>query len=115
MTAPEVLEVSVTTPDRALAEHIAAVLVGEGLAACVQVAGPIASTYRWQGAVERAEEWALRAKTTRAQLEALAARVAALHPYDLPEVLAFAAVGGGAAYLDWVRRSVAPTSLEPES
>ena len=115
MTAPDVLEVAVTTPDRALAEQIAAVLVGEGLAACVQVTGPIASTWRWQGAVERAEEWGLRAKTTRAQLDALAARVAALHPYDLPEVLAFPAVGGSAAYLDWVRRSVTPIPTEPAS
>lgn len=101
----EVVEVTVTTPDRALAERLAEVLVGERLAACVQVGGPVASVYRWEGRVERAEEWTCRAKTTRDALPALEHRVRAIHPHRLPEILAIP-VSGAAGYLDWVRAEV---------
>ena len=80
----EVVEVAVTAPDRALAERLAETLVTERFAACVQVGGPVTSVYRWRGQVERAEEWVCRAKTTRDALPALARRVRALHPYELP-------------------------------
>lgn len=58
-----VLQVTTTVPTREVADRIAQVLVGERLAACVQVQGPIASTYRWEGAVEQAVEWRWRAGT----------------------------------------------------
>ncbi len=103
----EVVEVAVTAPDRALAERLAEVLVTERLAACAQVGGPVASVYRWRGQVERAEEWVCRLKTTRDALPALARRVRALHPYELPEMLA-TPVTGDAGYLDWVRAEVSP-------
>ena len=113
MPAAEVLEVAVSTPDRALAERLAAVLVAERLAACAQVSGPVASTYRWQGTVEQAQEWTCRAKTTAARLDALVARVVALHPYDTPEVLALRAAGGHPSYLAWVHEAVNPEPTEP--
>jgi periplasmic divalent cation tolerance protein len=105
----EVVEVAVTAPDRALAERLAEALVTERLAACVQVGGPVASVYRWRGRVERAEEWVCRAKTTRAALPALERRVRALHPYEVPEMLAIP-VTGDAGYLAWVRAEVSPPS-----
>ena len=101
----DVLEVAVTAPDRAMAERLAEMLVADRLAACVQVGGPILSIYRWRGATERAEEWTCRAKTTRERLPALESRVRALHPHELPEILAVP-VGGAAAYLAWVRAEV---------
>ena len=103
----EVVEVAVTAPDRALASQLAEALVAERLAACAQVGGPVASVYRWQGRVERADEWVCRAKTTRAALPALERRVRSLHPYELPEILA-TPVTGPAAYLAWVRAEVVP-------
>lgn len=98
---------AITAPDRALAGRLAEALVAERLAACVQVGGPVASIYRWQGAVEHAREWVCRAKTTRAALPALVRRVRALHPYELPEILE-SPVTGDARYLDWVRAEVRP-------
>ena len=68
-------QVTTTVATQADAERIAAALVEERLAACVQVAGPIISTYRWQGAVERATEWYCHCKTTRARYPALEARL----------------------------------------
>ena len=91
-----------TCPDAASAERLAGALVGERLAACVQVLPGVRSVYRWQGAVERADEVLLLVKTTRERLDALAARVRALHPYELPELVAVEAAGGLPDYLAWV-------------
>ncbi|MGH7525735.1 MAG: divalent-cation tolerance protein CutA, partial [Gemmatimonadales bacterium] len=94
-------QVTTTLPDRALAERVATVLVGERLAACAQVLGPVASTYRWAGAVETASEWYCHLKTTAARLPALRARIRELHPYDVPEIIAIPILEGEPAYLRW--------------
>ncbi|HSR65662.1 MAG TPA: divalent-cation tolerance protein CutA [Xanthomonadaceae bacterium] len=91
-----------TCPDADSAARLAETLVDERLAACVQVLPGVRSVYRWQGAVERADEVLLLIKTTHARLDALAERVRALHPYELPELVAVEAAGGLPAYLDWV-------------
>jgi periplasmic divalent cation tolerance protein len=91
-----------TCPDLATAERLAEALVGERLAACVNVLPGLRSVYRWQCTVERADEVLLLIKTTRGRLDALVARVQALHPYELPELLAVEVAGGLPAYLDWV-------------
>ena len=90
-------------PDADTAQHIADVLVEERLAACVNVLPGMASTYRWQGKVEHANEVLLIAKTVRHRLGALQARIVALHPYELPEVVAVEAAALP-AYLDWIAR-----------
>ena len=91
-----------TCPDAATAQRIADALVEERLAACVNVLPGLRSVYRWQGVVERADEVLLLAKTMSGRLDALTARLTALHPYELPEVVAVEVAGGLAAYLDWV-------------
>ena len=91
-----------TCPDTASAERIADALVGERLAACVNLLPAVTSVYRWRGQVERASEIQLLIKTTADRLEALGTRVAELHPYELPELIAVEARAGLPAYLDWV-------------
>ena len=91
-----------TCPDAACADTIATALVEERLAACVNQLPGLQSVYRWEGKVERAEEVLLLIKTTRDRLPALTARVQALHPYELPELIAVEAAGGLAPYLAWV-------------
>lgn len=98
----DVLVCLCTCPDRATGQRIAEALVGEQLAACVNLLPGIHSVYRWHGAVEHADEVLLLAKTTRARMDALQARLLELHPYELPELLAVEAAGGLPAYLDWV-------------
>jgi len=98
----DVLACYCTCPDLASAERLAEALVGERLAACVNVLPGLRSIYRWRGTVERADEVLLLIKTTRERLDALAARVQALHPYELPELLAVEAAGGLPDYLAWV-------------
>jgi periplasmic divalent cation tolerance protein len=101
------VQVTTTLPDRAAADRLAAIVVAERLAACAQVAGPIQSTYRWQGSVETAAEWYCHLKTTEPRIPALVARIAELHPYDVPEVVAVLIADGNPAYLNWIRESVA--------
>lgn len=98
----DVLVCLCTCPDRVIGQRIAEALVGENLAACVNILPGVHSVYRWHGAVEHADEVLLLAKTTRARMDALQARLLELHPYELPELLAVEAVGGLPAYLDWV-------------
>jgi len=83
------------------ARQLARGLVEQGLAACVQVSAPVASVYRWRGAVEEAREWVLAAKTPRARLDAALAWLAREHPYELPE-LVWWEIEASAEYRDWV-------------
>jgi len=92
-----------TCPNAESAQHLAQALVGESLAACVNRIPGVQSTYRWDGAVSTDSEELLLIKTTAARFEALKARVLALHPYELPELIAVPVERGHAAYLDWVR------------
>jgi periplasmic divalent cation tolerance protein len=98
----DVRVVLVTVPSRDAGEAMAEALVGEQLAACVNIIGPIRSIYRWQGEICRDDEQLLLIKTTTDRFAALAARVRALHTYDNPEVIALPVEQGAAAYLDWV-------------
>ena len=98
----DVLVCLCTCPDRASGQRIAEALVGEGLAACVNLLPGVHSVYRWHGGVEQADEVLLLAKTTRDRMDPLQARLLELHPYELPELLAVEAAGGLPAYLDWV-------------
>jgi periplasmic divalent cation tolerance protein len=102
-----VVLVLITVPADADAAGLARTLVEDHLAACVSVGGEIRSIYRWQGAVEEATERQLYIKTTAATLDALRARMAQLHPYDVPEWLVLPALETGDAYLDWVRQATA--------
>lgn len=95
-----------TLPNREQGEHLAGTLVEERLAACVNVLGPVASIYRWEGKVARDEEVLLFIKTTAAGVAPLQTRVLELHPYDTPEFLAFEVGAGSVGYLAWVADSV---------
>ncbi len=95
-------------PDDATAAAIAHALVEARLAACVNILPAVRSVYRWQGKVEDAGETLLLAKTTQARLPALRERILALHPYELPEVIAVEVAAGLPAYLDWIAAETAP-------
>ncbi len=102
----ECCQVTTTVDAREVADRLAAQMVEERLAACAQVQGPIASVYRWQGAVERATEWYCRFKTTRERVPELEDRLRALHPYEVPEIIAVPIVSGDPAYLAWIEEGV---------
>jgi len=94
--------VLVTAPDADTAARIARTLVEEKLAACGNVLPGVRSIYRWQGNVEEAQETLLVLKTARARFKEIVDRVRALHPYEVPEVVAVPIEAGFDGYLDWV-------------
>jgi periplasmic divalent cation tolerance protein len=104
----EALLVLTNCPDPSSADRIALALVENGLAACVNRLAPAESVYRWQGAVERATEHPLLIKTTRERYGDLEQAIRALHPYDVPEIIAVPIVAGLAAYLRWIGKVTQP-------
>jgi len=88
------------------AEKFASQLVEERLVACVSILPAMRSIYRWDGAVERADERQLLLKTSSTQLAALEARIRVLHPYDVPEFMVIPITDGSADYLTWLAASL---------
>jgi periplasmic divalent cation tolerance protein len=97
-----------TTGSKEEAQKIASALVGQQLAACVNVIGPISSTYRWQGKVENAEEFLLIIKTMADACARVADKIRALHSYELPEIVQLAIADGSPEYLKWIEASIKP-------
>ncbi len=89
-------------PDESTALDIARVLVQEGLAACVNRLAPVTSIYQWEGQICEQSEQLLLIKTTPARYEALEMRLKALHPYEIPEIIAIPVVTGSSQYLAWL-------------
>ncbi len=106
----EYIQVITTTQRREDAQKIAERLVAERLAACVQVVGPVTSTYRWKGQIETAQEWQCWIKTRQGLFAALAEAIRQVHPYEVPEILALPVLAGAASYLAWLDGEVRSTS-----
>src|SRR5246127_5585626 len=96
------LQVQTTTDSRAEAMDLARAAVEARVAACGQVAGPIASTYWWNDEIERAEEWFVFFKLPADRYQELAAFLVEKHSYDEPEILATAFVAGSTSFLTWI-------------
>ena len=107
----DALVVLTNLPDAASAQALASRLVELRLAACVNILAPCRSVYRWQGAVEDAEEVPLLIKTTAERYAALEAEIRNRHPYELPEIVAVPLVRGLPAYLEWVAAETTPASV----
>lgn len=98
----EVIIVLTNLPDREAALKLAQELIARRLAACVNVLAPCASVYRWKGEVETAAEVPVLIKTRVERYAEVEAAIRALHPYELPEIIAVPAVLGLEEYLQWV-------------
>ncbi len=102
----DTIVVLVTTPSAEKAAEIARTLVEEKLAACGNILPAIRSIYLWQGKVQDDEEALLVLKAPRKRFEELRDRVLALHPYQVPEVIALPIEAGNEAYIDWIVQSM---------
>jgi periplasmic divalent cation tolerance protein len=102
------LQVQTTTDSRAEAMELARDAVAARLAACAQVAGPIASVYWWEDGIERAEEWLVMLKLPADRYQPLADFLAERHSYDEPEIVATPIVTGSPAYLSWIEEETRP-------
>ena len=95
-----------TAPSEEEARKIARALVGERLAACVNIIPKVESIYRWQDKVEEAREYLLLIKTTESAFALLQEKLKQLHSYELPECVALAMTAGSPSYLKWIDDSV---------
>jgi periplasmic divalent cation tolerance protein len=98
----EFIDILITCPDRQTAETIARMCVDERLAACANIGGAITSVYRWKGAIEEADEIPLFLKTRAGLFKKVCARVKALHPYDVPCIVATDLAQVEADYAAWL-------------
>ena len=96
------IQISTTTDTKEQAQKIARHLVEQKLAACVQIAGPIESTYRWKGKVETANEWMCLIKTRASLFGKVETAIKQLHPYETPEIIAVPIIKGSSEYLRWL-------------
>jgi len=96
------IQISTTTETREQARKIARHLVEQKLAACVQISGPMESTYRWKGNVETANEWLCVIKTRPSLFKKVEAAIKKLHPYETPEIIAVPITKGSREYLNWL-------------
>lgn len=95
--------VLITVPSEQVGEQIANALLEGELAACVNMVAPIRSLYTWEGVINDDEEILLIVKS-RAELfeDRLVPAVQAVHPYDVPEIIALPILMGSKSYLDWI-------------
>lgn len=105
-TMSDLIAIQTTTGTRHDAQRIAAALVDQRLAACVQVGGPIESVYRWDGQQQTSEEWLVTIKTTADKFADVERLVLSLHPYEQPELIALPVKYANAGYARWVRESL---------
>lgn len=97
------LTVFITAPDKESGKRVARHLLEKRLAACVNIT-PVSSMYWWEGKLEESDEVLLIAKTTTDKLEELVKEAKAVHPYQVPEIIAVPIVGGYKEYLGWVEK-----------
>lgn len=91
-----------TYPSVVEAEKAGTALVNERLAACINILPGMVSVYRWQGALERAEETVMIIKTRASLAEAVRASVKATHPYDTPAILVLPIESVDERYFAWI-------------
>lgn len=102
----EEIVVYITAPNEEEAAVIAKTLVGEKLAACVNIVKGLRSIYRWKDAIEDDTEVLMIAKTQKGLFGSLSAKVRELHSYTVPEIIALPIIEGSEDYLKWLNTSV---------
>ncbi|BAZ46683.1 divalent cation tolerance protein [Chondrocystis sp. NIES-4102] len=97
--------VLVTVNSYLQAENIARNLLGDKLAACINIF-PVTSLYIWEGEMNKDEEYQLIIKTNINQFDKLVERIKTLHTYEVPEIIALPIIAGSQSYLNWLQTSL---------
>jgi periplasmic divalent cation tolerance protein len=108
--ADDVVQIYVTHPDRQALGRLVDRLVGSHAIASANIAGPLASTYFWDGRTEHAEEWSAFMKTARTRVDEVVAAIGEVHPYEVPAIIVSRIDGGFAPYLEWIRQTTRDSS-----
>ena len=100
------IQVFTTVEKKEDAEKIARTLIEKRLAACIQITGPITSTYRWKGNVETQEEWLCIIKSRKILYNEIERAIKEIHPYETPEIIATSIVTGSKEYMEWLDNEI---------
>ncbi|MCI2426053.1 divalent-cation tolerance protein CutA [Candidatus Acetothermia bacterium] len=98
----EYIQIILTVPEKKTATQISSILLEKRLAGCIQLIGPIVSTYHWQGRIETSEEWLCLIKSRNDRYQELEQEIKAIHPYETPEIIVIPIIAGSAEYLNWL-------------
>ena len=96
------IQVFTTTETKGDCERIANTLLKKRVAGCVQILGPILSTYWWKGNVETTEEWLCIIKSKRDLYSEIEKAIKHAHPYETPEIISMPIIDGSKEYLNWL-------------
>ncbi len=96
------IQITTTSDQKETLEKIAAQLLAEKMAACIQIMGPIESHYHWDGQCQMTKEWICHIKTHRSKFDLVEQSIQQIHHYDEPEVVALPIVQGSQGYLQWL-------------
>ena len=96
------IQVVTTVSKESDAEKISRVLMGKRLVACVQIMGPMKSVYRWKSKIEKTKEWICIIKTKKSLYKKVEKAIEAIHPYEVPEIIAISIADGSKGYLKWI-------------
>ncbi|MDR1957541.1 MAG: divalent-cation tolerance protein CutA [Planctomycetaceae bacterium] len=96
------IQIQTTCSSEEEAKNLAAIVVDRRLAACVQVTGPVTSTYRWENQLETSQEWLCLIKTTNERFPAVRDTILDVHSYDMPQIISLPIIDGSDAYLEWI-------------
>jgi periplasmic divalent cation tolerance protein len=102
----EYIQVVTTIDKKENAQNIARGIIEKRLAACVQIIGPITSTYWWNDNIEESEEWLIVMKSRKGLYKELDKKIRDTHPYEVPEIMALPVIEGNRSYLDWIDKEV---------
>jgi len=102
----EYIMVLTTTADEEEAEKISNQLIEKKLGACVQIYGPIKSTYTWEGEIVVSKEWMCFVKTRSENFEDIKRKIKDIHSYENPEIIAIPIIDGSQEYLKWIQNEV---------
>jgi periplasmic divalent cation tolerance protein len=100
----EFIQVSTTVNTKKKADKIAETLLMKRIAGCVQILGPIKSSYWWKGRIEHAKEWICLIKAKASDYGRIESSIKRMHDYDIPEIIVLPILRGNPDYLDWIRR-----------
>jgi periplasmic divalent cation tolerance protein len=100
------IQVTTVTSTQKEAENISRSLLDARLAACVQIYGPVSSSYWWRGVKESAQEWVCYIKTNLQLFPRVEETIRSLHSYELPEILASPVIAGNTDYLKWLENEL---------
>lgn len=100
------IQILTTTEKKEDAEAIAYALVEKRLTACVQILGPITSIYHWKGKIEKSTEWQCLIKSNKKLFSEIEKTIKSIHPYEVPEIVAFSIEHGSENYMKWLEAEI---------